>query len=89
MKFENFFRDLGPRPKGTTLDRINPALGYTPTNTRWETLREQNGHLSSNRLFEYGGHARMSQSKHGVSDWYTACISSSDGALTQSRSSGP
>lgn len=33
--FLNFVNDLGPRPFGKTLDRINPQGHYEPTNTRW------------------------------------------------------
>jgi hypothetical protein len=39
----NLFKDaLPPRPKGTTLDRINPFGNYEPSNVRWATRREQN-----------------------------------------------
>jgi hypothetical protein len=37
MAFRHFLGDLGPRPQGTTLDRINPQGHYEPTNTRWST----------------------------------------------------
>lgn len=37
------FRDhIGPRPSGTTLDRIDGRLGYIPGNVRWATATEQN-----------------------------------------------
>lgn len=39
--FENFLSDMGPRPKGTTLDRKNGAKGYSPGNTQWATKRNQ------------------------------------------------
>lgn len=40
--FEAFLRDMGERPDGLTLDRIDGAQGYRPGNCRWATLIEQN-----------------------------------------------
>jgi hypothetical protein len=40
--FANFFRDMGERRPGTTLDRIDGTKGYEPGNCRWATIREQN-----------------------------------------------
>lgn len=39
--FEKFLEDLGPRPKGLTLGRIDHTLGYEPSNCRWETWEQQ------------------------------------------------
>jgi hypothetical protein len=39
--FENFLADIGERPPGTTLDRINPNGHYMPSNCRWATSLEQ------------------------------------------------
>jgi hypothetical protein len=39
--FEWFYADMGDRPKGKTLDRIDPDLGYWPDNCCWATHSEQ------------------------------------------------
>jgi hypothetical protein len=40
--FEQFFAELGSRPEGKTLDRINNDGNYEPGNVRWATQSEQN-----------------------------------------------
>jgi len=53
MKFENFFKDVGEIPKGLTLDRINNNKGYSPSNFRLITQKEQCCNKRNNRLFTY------------------------------------
>ena len=61
--FEAFFSDLGERPLGKSLDRINGSLGYFKGNCRWATRREQNQNLKSNRLLAFHGETKC------ISEW--------------------
>ena len=53
--FQNFFTDMGLRPDGHTLDRIDNAKGYEPSNCRWSNWLEQEGNKTSNRYVEIAG----------------------------------
>jgi hypothetical protein len=39
--FAKFYADMGQRPDGLTLDRIDNSKGYQPSNCRWATWLEQ------------------------------------------------
>lgn len=41
VRFANFAADMGEKPEGLTLERINNDLGYGPLNCKWATRHEQ------------------------------------------------
>lgn len=53
--FGNFYADMGPRPEGTTLERIDNTKGYLPGNCTWATIEEQANNMSGNLQIEYEG----------------------------------
>lgn len=49
--FKNFLRDMGKRPEGKTLNRIDNDKGYSKQNCNWATRKEQNTNKRSNIMF--------------------------------------
>lgn len=55
MSFPNFLDDMGERPEGMTLDRIDSDSDYSPENCTWATRKEQNRNKPNNRMLTIYG----------------------------------
>lgn len=56
--FANFLADMGERPPGTSIDRIDNSKGYAPDNCRWSTPNEQARNRAFARLIVWNGEAK-------------------------------
>lgn len=53
--FALFYLDMGERPKGRTIDRIDGTKGYWPGNCRWASDEEQQGNRKDNVFVTWEG----------------------------------
>ena len=55
VSFAAFLDHIGPRPTGTSLDRIDSTKGYEPGNVRWATAEEQCANRKTTRWVDVNG----------------------------------
>lgn len=68
--FENFLADMGVRPAGTTLDRIDCNGNYEPSNCRWaDDITQQNNRKNNTKYLVDDEWLTLSQiaRKYGLS----------------------
>lgn len=63
LKFDNFLSDMGERPSGHTIERIDVNAGYEKSNCKWTRANRQQANTSANVFVEHDGR-RMC-----IADW--------------------
>lgn len=63
--FANFLADLGDRPEGFTLERINTNGNYEPSNCCWASRKDQYRNRRSNVFIQWNGESKI------LKDWET------------------
>lgn len=58
MKFEGFIADMGDKPRGMMIDRIDNSRGYFKGNCRWATRMVQNNNRRNSLKYTHDGHTR-------------------------------
>ena len=66
MDFENFYRDMGDRPNGMSLERKDNNGNYCKENCCWTTQKEQSNNTRTNVKITFNGETKT------ISQWAEA-----------------
>lgn len=61
LDFNNFLKDMGERPPGLSLDRIDNCGNYEPKNCKWSSVRDQRRNRRTAVLIEHNGQTKNQQ----------------------------
>lgn len=64
--FESFLADMGEKPKGTSLDRIDPHKSYSPENCRWATNSQQANNTRNAKRITYNNQSLTAAEWEGI-----------------------
>lgn len=59
--FENFYKDMGDKPDGMSLERTDNNKGYSPDNVRWASAKDQANNTRGNVRLELNGRVQTMQ----------------------------
>lgn len=62
-QFSNFVEDMGERPHGAQIDRIDNDGDYEPSNCKWSTRKEQCRNRKTNKIITINGVSKC------LADW--------------------
>ena len=71
LDFKNFHQDMGVRPPGAWIDRIDNSKGYEPGNCRWATPKEQQRNRTNNKIITFNGVSKPQSQwaeEYGIAD---------------------
>lgn len=72
--FQNFLADMGNRPDGTSLDRIDNERGYEPENCRWASRSEQARNTRTTRHVTINGVTKPLREWIAESPWERSTV---------------